>query len=293
MKIAVFGRKFEKSLEETGLFVFFDKLCQYNAEIYIHRPFLEFLKKNSSLKLNNYLSFESYREITKDFDFFFSLGGDGTFLEAVRYVRNTGIPMVGINIGRLGFLANIAQEEIGPSLENIFSGSYSIEQRSLIEFNAEQNIFGEFPFGLNEITVQKLNNSLITIETAINGNYLNTYWTDGLIISTPTGSTAYSMSVGGPILSPECRSFVISPIASHNLSVRPIIISDDVEIILKVHSRSGKVLATIDSKSGEFLSGTEIRLKLAGFKIKMVQLPNHTFYGTIRKKLMLGVDIRN
>jgi NAD+ kinase len=292
MKIAVFGRKFEKSLE-TGLFVFFDKLCQYNADIYIYRPFLDFLKNNSSLNVSNFLTFESHEDISENFNFFFSLGGDGTFLEAVRYVRNNGIPMVGINIGRLGFLANIGQEEIGSSLEDIFSGNYSIEQRNLIEFITEQNIFEDFPYGLNEITVQKLNNSLITIETAINGNYLNTYWTDGLIISTPTGSTAYSMSVGGPIVSPECRSFIISPIASHNLSVRPIIISDDLEIILKVHSRSGSVLVTIDSKSGEFESGTEIKLKKAGFKIRMVQLPNRTFYGTIRKKLMWGADIRN
>jgi len=292
MKIAVFGRKFEKSLE-TGLLVFFDKLCQFNADIYVHQPFLEFLRNNSYLNVCNYLTFESQEEITKDFDFFFSLGGDGTFLEAVRYVRDKGIPMAGINIGRLGFLANIAQEEIGKSLEDIFSGNYSIEHRSLIEFSSEVNLFSDFPYGLNEVTVQKLNNSLITIETAINGNYLNTYWTDGLIISTPTGSTAYSMSVGGPILSPECRSFIISPIASHNLSVRPIIIPDSFEIILKVHSRSGRVLATIDSKSGDFDSGTEIKLKLADFKILMVQLPNHSFYRTIRKKLMWGADIRN
>ena len=292
MKIAIFGRKFDKSLE-TGLIVFFDKLCQYNTEIYIHRPFLDFLSNNSSLNICNYLPFESCEDLNENFDFFFSLGGDGTFLEAIRYVRNTGIPMVGINIGRLGFLANIAQEEISASLENIFSGNYSIEQRSLIEFNSEENVFEDFPYALNEVTVQKLNNSLITIETAINGNYLSTYWTDGLIISTPTGSTAYSMSVGGPIVSPECKSLIISPIASHNLSVRPIVISDDLEIILKVQSRSGSVLVTIDSKSGEIKSGAKIKIKLANFKIRMVQLPNHSFYGTIRKKLMWGADVRN
>lgn len=292
MKIAVFGRKFDKSFE-ANLQVFFKQLCEQNVDLFIYKPFYEFLKTSDLFKTCSFETFNNYNQITSDFDFFFSLGGDGTFLEAVQYVRDTGIPIIGINTGNLGFLANISQEEIRESLENIFSGNYGIEKRSLIAFNSPENPFSDFPYGLNEVTVQKHDTSLITIDAEVNGNYLNTYRTDGLIISTPTGSTAYTMSVGGPILAPDCQAIIISPIASHNLTVRPIVITDNIELKLNIQSRTGHFVVTIDSRFHKFSSETPIILKMAGFSINMAHLPNHTFYSTIRKKLMWGADIRN
>jgi NAD+ kinase len=292
MKIAVFGRKFDKNFE-AGLQIFFDKICRQNAEIHIYEPFLRFLETIPSFNICTPELFNNHTQITADFDFLFSLGGDGTFLEAVRYVRDSNIPIIGINTGKLGFLANIAQEEIEKSMDDIFTHNYSIEERSLIAFDAPSNPFTDFPIGLNEITIQKRDNTLITIDIEINGDFLNTYRTDGLIFSTPTGSTAYSMSAGGPILAPDCNAIIISPIASHNLTVRPIVITDIHKLKIKVQSRSKNFLVTIDSSSHELPTGEPIIIKMADFKIRMARLPNHTFYNTIRKKLMWGADIRN
>ncbi len=292
MKIAVFGRKFEKSFE-AGLNSFFNLLQSKGSEIFIYEPFADYLNENFKIQTQFKNSFNSFTQITNKFDFFFSLGGDGTFLEAVRYVRDSHVPIIGINVGRLGFLANIAQEEISASIDLLFDGDFLLEERSLIKFETELNPFHEFPFGLNEVTIQKLDSSLITIEAEVNGNYLNTYWTDGLIISTPTGSTAYSMSVGGPIVSPDCNALIISPIASHNLTVRPIVITDNQSVKLKITGRSQQYVATLDSRSFKLKTGMDIELTLAEFKISFVRLANHSFYKTIRKKLMWGADIRN
>ncbi len=292
MKIAVFGRKLEKGFEQ-GLKVFFDKINQVASEVYIYEPFYEFLKTNSTLNIIPSQTFNSHLQVKSDFNFFFSFGGDGTFLEAVRYVRDTKVPIIGINTGRLGFLANVAQEDISQSIDMLFGGNFTIEERSLIKFDSSSNPFIDFPYGLNEFTVQKRDSSLITIDTKINDSYLNTYWTDGLIISTPTGSTAYSMSVGGPIVAPDCRALIISPIASHNLTVRPIVITDNNIIKLKIEGRSKHFMATLDSHSYEFDTGAELELKLADFSISIVRLTGHSFYKTIRKKLMWGADIRN
>jgi len=292
MKIAVFGRKFDKNFE-AAMQVFFDKICKQNAEIHIYEPFFKFLETIPTFNICTPELFNSNNQITKDFDFLFSLGGDGTFLEAVRYVRDSGIPIIGINTGKLGFLANIAQEEIEKSMDYIFAHNYTIEERSLIALDASSNPFKDFPFGLNEITIQKRESTLITIDIEIDGDFLSTYRTDGLIFSTPTGSTAYSMSAGGPILAPDCNSIIISPIASHNLTVRPIVITDGHKLKIKVHSLSKNFLVTIDSSAHEYLTGEPIVIKTADFKIRMVRLPNHTFYNTIRKKLMWGADIRN
>lgn len=292
MKIAVFGRKFDPCFGSV-LKLFIEKLNKHGAEIHIYKPFNEFLLNNNDLELSENCLFDKPDQITPDFNFFFSLGGDGTFLESVTYVRNKGIPIIGINTGRLGFLANIAQEEITSSIDNLINGNFTIEERSLIQFDSVDNPFSDFPFALNEITVQKKDASLITIDAFVDGQELNKYWADGLITSTPTGSTAYSLGTGGPIVAPDCKALIISPIASHNLTVRPIVITDDREIKLKINSRSGKFIVTLDSRTKEFKSGTEICLKLANYKVKIARLPNHTFFSTIRKKLMWGADIRN
>lgn len=292
MKIAIFGRKLEDGYK-PGILKFFNKLTQHGFEVYIYKPFLEVLQSTSGFKLNNYNEFLRYEDLNNEFKFFFSLGGDGTFLESVQYVRDTGVPIIGINTGRLGFLANIGLTEIEESLELLFSGKFQLEDRKLIQFITNENPFGLFPYAFNEITVQKHDNSLVTIEATVNGQEMNTYWADGLIISTPTGSTAYSMSTGGPIVSPECDVFIVSPIASHNLTVRPLVLTNKQEIKLKIFSRSGTFMATIDSQSHIFSSGTEIQLSLAQFQVKIVRLDHHSFFNTIRKKLMWGADIRN
>lgn len=292
MKIAVFGRKLEDQYKE-GILEFFDKIAKHCCEVYIFKPFHDFLKTSLGLEKNNFKDFIEHDEISSDFNFFFSLGGDGTFLESVRYVRNSGVPIIGINTGRLGFLANISLSEIDSSLNSLFSNDFQIENRSLLQFESKENPFQMFPYALNEITVQKHDTSLVTIDAQVNDQEINTYWADGLIISTPTGSTAYSMSTGGPIVAPECDVFIISPIASHNLTVRPLVLTNKQEISLKISSRSGSFMTTIDSQSHIFPSGTTIKLKLAPFQVKIVRLSHHTFFNTIRKKLMWGADIRN
>jgi NAD+ kinase len=292
MKIALLGKKVDNDFD-SNLGLLFNKVEDQNAELFIYEPFKNLIQTETSLKLPIKGTFSKPEEITPDFDFFISLGGDGTFLESVRFVRDSQVPVVGINTGRLGFLANIAGDDIIHSLNCLFSKQFQTEKRSLIQFDSISNPFHDFPYGLNEITVQKRDTSLITIHTHVNGKFLNSYWTDGLIISTPTGSTAYSMSVGGPIIAPECKALIMSPIASHNLSVRPIVLTDDIIIKLIVEARAGKFMATIDSRTHEFIAGTEIELKLAPFSINMVKLSEQTFFNTIRKKLLWGVDIRN
>jgi NAD+ kinase len=292
IKIAIFGRRFDQSFG-SGLKLFIEKLQLYNAEIFIFKPFGEFLQNYCELNFIESKYFTLSSEITPDFKFFFSLGGDGTFLEAVTYVRDKNIPIIGINTGRLGFLANIAQEEIAHSVDNLMKDNYTTELRSLLKLEAENMQFGDFPFALNDITIQKKDTSLITIDAQIDGQELNKYWTDGLIISTPTGSTAYSLSAGGPILAPDCKAIIISPNASHNLTVRPVVVPDDRSISLQVHSRSGCYLVTLDSRTHELKSGTKLTIKIASFKVKLARLPGNTFFETIRKKLMWGADIRN
>lgn len=243
--------------------------------------------------LGGFTSFYENSDLPEDTNFMVSVGGDGTFLETVSFVKDSGIPIIGLNAGRLGFLANISQEIISDSFKAIFENKFTYEYRSLIELDTTKSAFEKFNYALNEVTVQKKDSSMITVHTYLNDDYLNSYWTDGLIISTPTGSTAYSMSVGGPIILPNASNFIISPIASHNLTVRPIVIPDNMEVTLKVDCRSDKFLLTLDNQYRQMDKSTEIRLKLAPFKIKMLQLHSNNFYKTLRNKLMWGADRRN
>lgn len=292
IKVAIFGRKYDPSIQNSITF-FIEKLYASNFDVHIFKPYFEILKPGLKINTNALGAFINHEEIDNHFKFFFCIGGDGTFLEAVRFVRTSGVPIIGINMGRLGFLANIPRHEIEQSLNALIEGKFSIEERKLLQFICPNNPFAEFPFAMNEITVQKLDSSLITINVEVNGQKLNTYWADGLIISTPTGSTAYSMSAGGPIVSPQCPVFIISPIASHNLTVRPIVIADNQEINIQIAGRSGSFLTTLDSLSQVFKQNTPISIKVANFTIRLVQLPEHGFFNTIRQKLMWGADIRN
>ena len=227
-------------------------------------------------------------------DLVLSVGGDGTFLETMLKVKDLGIPVAGINTGRLGFLANISEEEINQSLDLLYKGDYEIIERCLLEISEPSDIFdGQAPVALNEISIQKADLSMITINVYVDETYLNTYWADGLIVSTATGSTAYNLSVGGPILSPEDESIIISPISPHNLTIRPIVLSGNSKLKMVVEGRSNEYLATCDFRSKRVPFGKDIHIIQASHKLKTVMLIGRDFYSTLRNKLMWGADKRN
>jgi NAD+ kinase len=227
-------------------------------------------------------------------DLVLSVGGDGTFLETVLKVKDLGIPVAGVNTGRMGFLANISVEEIGNSIDLLCHGEYEIIERCLLEISQPDKLFEEnSSSALNEITIQKANLSMITINVYVDDTYLNTYWSDGLIVSTATGSTAYNLSVGGPILSPEDESIIISPISPHNLTIRPIILSGESRLRMVIEGRSNEYLATCDFRSKRLPFSVEIHIIKAPVKLKTVMLKGRDFYSTLRNKLMWGADRRN
>jgi NAD+ kinase len=238
--------------------------------------------------------FSDFNLLSEKPDLILSVGGDGTFLETVVKVKDLGIPIAGVNTGRMGFLANIPTEEIGQSIDMLVNGDYELIERSLLEIISPEGLFeGNSSSALNEITVQKADLSMITINVYVNDTYLNTYWADGLIISTATGSTAYNLSVGGPILSPEDDSILISPISPHNLTIRPIIISGKSRLRLVVEGRSSEYLTTCDFRSKKVTFNKEIQIVKAPVKLKTVMLKGRDFYSTLRNKLMWGADRRN
>lgn len=292
MRIAIFGRTINPVFYDS-LKRLFDILHLHNVDVVIYQPFADYLCKEVKCDPAVPGDFSTPEEL-KNVDFFFSIGGDGTFLEGVSFVRDSGIPMVGINSGRLGFLADIAQEELEYALEDLFAGRYRLQTRSLIKLEDDNGTLADFPYALNEFTVHKRDTSqMITVHAQVGDEFLNSYWADGLIVSTPTGSTAYSLSVGGPVIPPVASNFIISPIAPHNLNIRPVVIPDYQQITLTVEGRGGRFMTTLDSRSAVCESGKEIRLRKADFGIKVLKLFNHSFYGTLRTKLMWGVDRRN
>lgn len=293
MKIAVYGQYYKDNTEEiiSKLLTVFEK---HNPEVVFESNFYNMLNEYNLLS-KTYNVFSGHEEI-EGFNFFISIGGDGTMLRAATYVRNKNIPIVGINAGRLGFLANVQQENIELLIPLIFENRFKISPRSLLtlDYNGRTEEIEGLDYALNEITVsRKDTTSMITIETKLNGDYLNSYWADGLIISTPTGTTGYSLSCGGPILIPEVTSFVITPIAPHNLNARPLVIPDDTEIELRVSSREEQHLISLDSRRITVDVETVLRIKKAPFKINLVEFPQEKFLTTLRKKLLWGEDKRN
>jgi NAD+ kinase len=293
MKIAIFGRSFNPEFRQF-IIEFFDQLQVHKSEIIIFKPFYDFLVRSADCAPAYHSLFEGENDAPSDADFLISIGGDGTFLKSLQFLKKFEIPVIGLNSGRLGFLANISKEEITEAVEAIISGNYELEKRSMILLENDNNVFGKFNFALNDASIQKKDTVMISIDAYLNDEYLNTYWTDGLIVSTPTGSTAYSLSVGGPILTPGTENFVIAPIASHNLSVRPIVIPDDKEIRLEVNSRSGGFLISVDNRT-QIMNGKNsiFYIRRAPFQLRMIRLPFNNFYSTIRNKLMWGADKRN
>jgi NAD+ kinase len=291
MKIAIYGRSTKDNVSEY-VQLLLNKLDDYKAEIIIYEPYYTFLKKTLQTP-SNVKTFNTHNEIKGNADVLLSIGGDGTFLETLAFVRNSGIPVLGINTGRLGFLANVAKTEIAAAIEALAEKRYTIEKRALLSIT-NPNLFGEVNYGLNEITVLKKDTSaMITIQAYINGDYLNSYFADGLIIATPTGSTAYSLSCGGPLVMPGSQNFVITPIASHNLNVRPLVISDNNIITLKVEGRTSNCLVTLDSKSEVLDTSVELTIQKADFHASLIKLENQNFFNTIRNKLLWGLDKRN
>lgn len=293
MKIAIYGRPFSKESIKF-IYYFFRVLSKNDFEIYVHEKFHHFLKTELNFHPPIKGNFKGYEDLDSSFDFVFSIGGDGTFLESVYLVRDHNIPMVGINTGRLGFLSNISKEDTKQAIERLIAGEYEVEERDLLELNTSNNLFGDFNKTLNEIAISRRDSSsLITIHTYVDGELLNSYWADGLIIATPTGSTGYSLSVGGPIVMPGTQNFIISPIAPHNLTVRPMVIPNDKEITLKVDGRSNHFLARLDSRSMPFEKSLELKIKKADYSIKTVKFKDNSFFSIIRNKLMWGLDKRN
>jgi NAD+ kinase len=292
MKIAIYGKTFNSDFLKYIQQVF-DILKHEGIEVTVYKPFLKFIDNFQQISHDKFNTFENKDVLASDTKFIISIGGDGTFLEAIPYALHCSVPVIGLNSGRLGFLANISKEEIQTAFEAIFSNNYQIEFRTLLRFLSPDTCVRELEYALNEITVQKKGSSMITIDTYLDDEFLNTYWTDGLIVSTPTGSTAYSISVGGPIVMPGSNNLILAPIASHNVTVRPIIIHDDLKVTLRATSRQPQIQITADNRIIEINQPIEIMICTADFKLQMLKLPNNSFYATIRNKLMWGADKRN
>lgn len=239
-------------------------------------------------------TFSSFHDFSSGIDLAISLGGDGTFIKTVSYIRDSGVPILGINTGRLGFLANIGREQMEQAFEAVRNGSHKIQYRSLLQLETEKRLFGEHNFAINELTVQRKNTaSMVTVHAHLNGDFLNSYWADGLIVATSAGSTAYNLSCGGPIITPGSRVHILTPIAAHNLNVRPMIVPDNLPITLKVEGRDKHNLVSLDSKTMSVANGEELLIKKADFRINVVQFEYNTFFETIRNKLLWGIDKRN
>lgn len=292
MKVLIYGKRItETQLPSTQLL--FDLLKQDEAEIYVYRPYLDEIESGIDLPpgLHPIHSYEELKD--KPVEFAFTLGGDGTILSAATLIRDTGIPIMGINLGRLGFLASIEEKLIDQALQMLKAKRYRLEQRSMLFLESSQPIFGENMFALNDFTILKRDNSsMIVIHTYINGEFLNSYWADGLIVSTPTGSTGYSLSCGGPIVFPQSRDFIITPVAPHNLNVRPLVIADDSVISFEVEGRTENFLCTLDSRFEIITQDFRLAVRKCDFGINLVQLEEMSFMKTMRNKLMWGHDTR-
>ncbi|HOZ29837.1 MAG TPA: NAD kinase [Bacteroidales bacterium] len=293
MTIAIYGRNFGSSFFGMAIQLF-EELNKNNVSIYINSKFAEFLR--TKVFYNPVVKGLYEQNLPSDikFDFLLSIGGDGTFLESATIVKDSGIPVLGINTGRLGFLAYVNSGNLLMAINQLIKGEYKFEERMLIEVEAENKFYGDINFCLNEFAIQKKSRlNMIKTKVYADGNYINTYWSDGLIIATPTGSTAYSLSCGGPIVAPYSDVILITPIANHNLTVRPLIIPAKSEIKISVDSAESKVLASLDYRAYGITNLKEITIRKAKFNIIFVNLFENTYFSTLRGKLMWGTDIRN
>ncbi len=293
-KVAIYGQYYSVDAEKEVL-ILLKTLKKNGIEVFFEKKFYQLLKDNDALK-KDYKTYAKFTDLSNEFDVLFTIGGDGTILRAVTYIRKLNIPIFGINAGRLGFLATVQKNEIEKAVELLLKKEYTIQNRSVLEVATlpKSKGFKQLNFALNEVTVTRKNTtSMIGVKAHLNNEYLANYWADGLIISTPTGSTGYSLSCNGPVISPDCKSLVITPIAPHNLNVRPIIINDDTLIDLEVSTRENKYLISLDSRITAVPLDTKITVKKANFTIKTILLNNKSFLKTLRSKLLWGEDTRN
>ena len=292
MTIAIFGSPYPDHFTKYIQHLI-KKLETEHINLIVEEGFNIFLENN--IRFNKKIgTFNSYETLKNKADFLLSIGGDGTLLKAVTYVRESEIPIMGINTGRLGFISSISADQIDDAITDILKGNYKINERTLLELISDKKLFKEKNFALNEVAVSKKDtSSMIRIDAYVDDEFLNTYWADGLVVSTPTGSTGYSLSCGGPIIMPGTNNIIITPNAPHNLNVRPIVIDDNSVVKLKVEDRDRLALVSLDSRSRAFNSETELIIKKAGFKVKLVQPQNNSLIKTIRHKLMWGLDKRS
>ncbi len=292
MKVAIYGRSLV-DLYKDDVFKLFKILSEKAIEVSIYNPFKEELRPFIQ-NIDAYPSFSNRTELQKDIDFIISIGGDGTILDTVTLVKDSKIPILGINTGRLGFLSNTQTDEVEYAVDCLINNQFQAEKRTLLEVNTTSNVFNDENIALNELSIVKRDtSSMITINTYMDDAYLNSYWGDGLIISTATGSTAYSLSCGGPIIMPGTGNIVITPIAPHNLNVRPIIISDSSILTITIESRANQCLIALDSRSKIMSIEDKIVLRKADYELLIVQLPNQSFISSLRNKLNWGLDRRN
>lgn len=293
MKVAIYGQYYKKE-DEQYVKELFDLLDQNSIEYSIEHNYFLGLKKDNVI--NDHETFSAFEDLNDSFNFMFTIGGDGTILRAVTFIRDLNIPIVGINTGRLGFLATVQKEKISYVISQILKNDYIIKSRSLLSVSSNPVINELTPlnFALNEVSVSRRNTaSMITVETYLDDEFLTSYWADGLIIATPTGSTGYSLSCGGPVITPSAKSFALTPIAPHNLNARPLVIPDDTKIHFKVSGREDDFFLSLDSRIVTVNTHTDIFIQKADFSLKMVEINHQTFIKTLREKLLWGEDTRN
>jgi NAD+ kinase len=291
MRIALHGRNF-KPEAQPYIAQMLKQLQQQGAELSISKAFAEFLHPLELFPDGCHL-YHTHEDLGNP-DFFLSFGGDGTLLEAVTHVGERQTPIVGINTGRLGFLANTSPNELSAMIDCLYKGYYTFDDRLLISVVSDQDIFEGINFGLNEFAITKRDtSSMIVVHTYLNGEYLNSYWADGLIVSTPTGSTGYALSCGGPVVMPQSNLFIVAPVSPHNLNVRPLIVADDSVISFSIEGRSKNFLVSLDSRSKVIDSSVQIAVRRERFKARLVKLQEHNFLNTLRHKLSWGLDTRN
>jgi len=290
MKIAIFSQEINQDVKNVLKSILIHKDAQ-KCNFFVHKNLSQ-----CKINANNFSFFKNYDDLDNSFDLFISIGGDGTFLRSIEFVRNLNLPIIGVNTGRLGFLASTKKENLEKSLTKIFKKKFNVEKRSILKVSSENKCIpvNSFPYALNEISVvRKDTTSMINVKTSLDGTYVNSYWSDGLIVSTPTGSTGYSLSCGGPVISPSSNSFVLTPISPHNLNARPLVISDSTKIEISVSGREEFHLLSIDAKIFTIKNETKIFVEKSNFDIQVASINNYNFYKTLKDKLLWGKDKRN
>lgn len=292
MKVAIYSRGLDETLEKPLVYLL-QELLKHNIKVVVYRQLLQLYHLPDEIK-NVIEIFSTDEQLDANTDCLISLGGDGTMLDAVALVREKVIPILGVNIGRLGFLANINRDEMQVAVDALVNRTYIIDKRTLLHLDANTNLFGDAPFALNEFAIHKRDTSpMIKIHTYLNGEFLNTFWADGLLVSTPTGSTGYNMSCNGPIVFPDVSSFIITPLAPHNLNVRSIVVSDNNIISFEIEGRTDQFICSLDARREIVNKGIQLAIKKENFSVNLIRLNEGSFLSTLRNKLTWGMDKRN